>query len=64
MTTDEKYMKEAIRQAKKAKALDEVPIGCVIVYEDKIIARGYNRRKKYTFPCRTQCDQESKQKTW
>ena len=41
MTTDEKYMKEAIRQAKKAKALDEVPIGCVIVYEDKIIARGY-----------------------
>ena len=44
MTTDEKYMKEAIRQAKKAKALDEVPIGCVIVYEDQIIARGYNRR--------------------
>ena len=44
MTTDEKYMKEAIRQAKKAKTLDEVPIGCVIVYEDKIIARGYNRR--------------------
>ena len=40
----EKYMKDAIRQAKKAKALDEVPIGCVIVYEDKIIARGYNRR--------------------
>lgn len=44
MTTDEKYMKEAIRQAKKALALDEVPIGCVIVYEDRIIARGYNRR--------------------
>lgn len=44
MTTDEKYMKEAIRQAEKAKALDEVPVGCVIVYEDKIIARGYNRR--------------------
>lgn len=37
-------MKEAIRQAKKALALEEVPIGCVIVYEDKIIARGYNRR--------------------
>ncbi len=53
MTTDEKYMKEAIRQAKKAKTLDEVPIGCVIVYEDKIIARGYNRRntdKKIHFP--------------
>ena len=44
MTPDEKYMKEAMRQAKKAWALEEVPIGCVIVYEDKIIARGYNRR--------------------
>lgn len=37
-------MKEAIRQAKKARALEEVPIGCVIVHEGKIIARGYNRR--------------------
>ena len=44
MTQDEKYMKEAIRQAKKAYALGEVPIGCVIVYEGKIIGRGYNRR--------------------
>lgn len=44
MTQDEKYMKAAIRQAKKAYALDEVPIGCVIVQNDKIIARGYNRR--------------------
>ena len=44
MTADERYMKEAIKQAKKAYALKEVPIGCVIVYEDKIIARGYNRR--------------------
>jgi len=44
MTPDEKYMKEALRQARKACALDEVPIGCVIVYEDRIIARGYNRR--------------------
>ncbi len=39
-----KYMKAAIAQAKKAYALDEVPIGCVIVFRDKIIARGYNRR--------------------
>ena len=37
-------MKEAIRQAKKAGKLDEVPIGCVIVRDGKIIARGYNRR--------------------
>ena len=44
MTQDEKYMKEAIRQAKKAYALREVPIGCVIVYKDKIVGRGYNRR--------------------
>ena len=42
MTQDEKYMKQAIKQAKKAYALDEVPIGCVIVAGDKIIARGYN----------------------
>ena len=42
--TDEKYMREAVRQAKKAYAIGEVPIGCVIVYQDKIIGRGYNRR--------------------
>ncbi len=40
----EKYMKEALKQAKKAYSLGEVPIGCVIVYEGKIIGRGYNRR--------------------
>lgn len=44
MTREEKYMKAAIRQAKKAYTLEEVPIGCVIVRNDKIIARGYNRR--------------------
>ena len=44
MTDQERFMKEAIRQAKKARALEEVPIGCVIVYEGKISARGYNRR--------------------
>ena len=41
---DIKYMRAAIAQAKKAYALGEVPIGCVIVYEGKIIGRGYNRR--------------------
>nr|WP_288973836.1 tRNA adenosine(34) deaminase TadA [uncultured Shuttleworthia sp.] len=40
----EYYMKEAIRQARKAEAIEEVPIGCVIEREGKIIARGYNRR--------------------
>ena len=40
----EKFMREAIRQARKAEALMEVPIGCVIVRDGRIIARGYNRR--------------------
>ena len=44
MNQDEKYMKAAIGQAQKAYDLGEVPIGCVIVYKDKIISRGYNRR--------------------
>ncbi len=44
MDIHEKYMKEALKQAKKAYLLGEVPIGCVIVYEGKIIGRGYNRR--------------------
>ena len=39
-----KYMRAALAQAKKAYAIDEVPIGCVIVRDDRIIARGYNRR--------------------
>lgn len=41
---DERYMREAVRQARKAYALGEVPIGCVIVHDGKIIGRGYNRR--------------------
>ena len=44
MDQKEKFMRQAIRQARKAEKIDEVPIGCVIVYENKIIARGYNRR--------------------
>lgn len=44
LTQTEKFMKEALKQAQKAYAMGEVPIGCVIVYRDKIIARGYNRR--------------------
>ena len=38
------FMKEALKQAKKAGKIGEVPIGCVIVQDGKIIARGYNRR--------------------
>ncbi|MEI3173552.1 MAG: deaminase [Lachnospiraceae bacterium] len=67
LTEDEIYMKEAPRQARKAYALMEVPIGCVIVHEGKIIARGYNRRntrQKHDFPCRNQCDPQGKAKSW
>ena len=42
---NEKWMKEAIKQAKKAAQMDEVPIGCVIVKDDQIIARAYNKRE-------------------
>ena len=44
LTEDEFYMKAALAQAKKAQKLGEVPIGCVIVHNDRIIGRGYNRR--------------------
>lgn len=46
METEEKYMREAVRQAKKAAEAGDVPIGCVIVSGDKIIARAYNQRNK------------------
>ena len=42
---EEKFMKEALKEALKAKNKDEVPIGCVIVYNSKIIARGHNLRE-------------------
>ena len=42
----EKFMKKAMLQAKKAASIGEVPIGCVIVRDGEIIARGYNKRKK------------------
>ena len=45
-TEDEKFMKEAIRQAIKAEAIGDVPIGCVIVSDGRIIARGYNKRNR------------------
>lgn len=44
MHTDEYYMKKALAQAARALKLGEVPIGCVVVHDDKIIGRGYNRR--------------------
>ncbi len=50
MTIDEKYMLEAIKEAKKAALLDEVPVGCVIVINDKIVAKGHNLREKKCDP--------------
>lgn len=44
LSEDERYMRQAITLAKKAAANGDVPIGCVIVHEGKVIARGYNRR--------------------
>lgn len=44
ISVQEKFMREPLKQAKKAYALGEVPIGCIIVHEGKIIGRGYNRR--------------------
>lgn len=46
MTEEERYMGYAITQAKKALVNEDVPIGCIIVYQDRIIARGYNKRNK------------------
>ena len=51
MTKDEFYMGKAIAQAKIAAAVGEIPIGAVIVYEDKVIARAYNLRE--SLPCAT-----------
>ncbi len=42
----EKYMKLALKEAKKAYNIDEVPIGCIIVQEDRIIGKGYNKRNR------------------
>ena len=46
----EKYMKEALIEAKKAYLDDEVPIGAIIVYKDQIIARAHNTKEKENNP--------------
>ena len=50
MEKEIRFMKEAIKEAKKAELIDEVPIGCVIVKDDKIIARGHNVRESKKTP--------------
>ncbi len=46
MTREEKFMRAALRCARKGLKEGEVPIGAVVVYEDKVVSRGYNRRAK------------------
>ena len=48
--TDEYYMMQAIKEAKKALADDEIPIGALVVMNDKIIARGYNMTERLNDP--------------
>lgn len=50
MSEQERWMKQAITQARKALHNDEVPVGCVIVYQDQVIGRGYNRRETRQLP--------------
>ncbi len=46
LTREETFMRAAIRAAKRGLAQGEVPIGAVVVYEDKVVASGFNRRAK------------------
>jgi tRNA(adenine34) deaminase len=46
----EHFMKEALKEAKKAFKKEEVPIGCVAVYKDEVLARGHNLREKTKNP--------------
>lgn len=51
MTKDEFYMGKALEEAKTAYAVGEIPIGAVIIYQKKAIARAYNLRE--SLPCAT-----------
>lgn len=50
LSSDERYMRMAIDQAYIAEENGDVPIGCVIVYEDRVIARAYNQREQLNDP--------------
>jgi len=50
MKTDEDYMNLAIMEAEKALEIDEVPIGAVVIYNDKIVGRGYNLKERDSDP--------------
>ena len=44
--TDDYFMRQALAEARKALAVDEIPIGAVVVFEKKIIGRGYNQTER------------------
>jgi len=50
LSTDQRYMRMAIDQAYIAEENGDVPIGCVIVYENRVIAKGYNQREQLHDP--------------
>ena len=50
MNNDEKYMRLALLEAKKAYDKDEVPVGAVIVRNDKVLAKGHNLRESKNDP--------------
>lgn len=50
MKTDETYMEIAITEAKKALEIDEVPIGAIVIYDDRIVGRGYNLKERDSDP--------------
>ena len=50
MADDQYYMKLALKQANKALEIEEVPIGAVVVYGEKVVGRGYNRKEKGNDP--------------
>ncbi len=47
---DEKFMREALREAKAAEAEDEIPIGAVIVFAGRVIAKGHNMTERLHDP--------------
>ena len=61
MTADEKFMKAALREAKKAAAEDEVPVGAVVVKDQKIIARAHNKKEKNGCACHQKGDEKGRQ---
>lgn len=50
MTLDEKYMRLALKEASKAASFDEVPVGAVIVFNNRVIAKAYNKREHSNDP--------------